>query len=138
VHERSTEQHKRCIDKREVLSCSFIIHSPTAVSYQQIAWNAPHPLFTYEEDERILAQAGLNWTYVLLVSHDNMEIPKWVDNDTNKNFVYEYHKTFLKMMNSVDAPRSHRLLKAPIHLMYLDILMRHYPQASSIAYVLFL
>jgi hypothetical protein len=93
-------------------------------------WRATHPSHTYEEDLFILFQAGL------LVPHleppDSTELATWFFNDTNKDFAYEYHKIFMKMLNNVDAPQSHWLLKAPYHIFYLDTLLRHYPSVSLI------
>ncbi|CAF1363364.1 unnamed protein product [Adineta ricciae] len=36
------------------------------------------------------------------------------------------------MLNSVDEPRSHWLLKAPIHVLFLDTLLHYYPSASLV------
>jgi len=47
-------------------------------------------------------------------------------------FAYDYHETFLRMSNSVDAPRSHWLLKSPSHVFYLDTLIRRYPHAALV------
>ncbi|CAF1559783.1 unnamed protein product [Rotaria magnacalcarata] len=92
--------------------------------------NASHPCFKYEEDVNILYQSGL------LVPHleppESTELATWFYNDTNKDFAYKYHKTFMKMINSVDAPQSHWLLKTPYHIFNLDTLIRHYPSASLI------
>lgn len=68
----------------------------------------------------------------LLVPHNNTELTTWFFDDTNKDFAYEYYKVFLQMLNRVDEPQSHWLLKAPIHTFFLDTLLRYYPSASII------
>jgi hypothetical protein len=92
--------------------------------------NASQPCYTYEEDVSILYQGGL--LVLHLEPHDSTELAAWFYNNTNKDFVYEYHKTFMKMLNSVDAPQSHWLLKTPYHIFNLDTLLRHYPSVSLI------
>jgi hypothetical protein len=54
---------------------------------------ASHPSFAYGEDLSILSQAGLNWHTYLLASHRENEFATWFLNDTNKDFLYQYHKT---------------------------------------------
>jgi hypothetical protein len=93
---------------------------------------ASHPSFAYDEDLFILSEAGLNWPTYLLASHPENEFATWFLNDANKDFVYQYHKTFIQMLNSVDAPRSHWLFKTTVHALYFDTLLRHYPAASLI------
>ncbi|CAF1145456.1 unnamed protein product [Adineta steineri] len=94
--------------------------------------HASHPSFTHDEDLYVLSQAGLNWPTYLLASHRENEFAKWFLNDTNKDFVYQYHKTFIQMLNSVDAPRSHWLFKTAIHALYFNTLLKYYPTASLI------
>jgi hypothetical protein len=65
-----------------------------------------------------------------LEPHDSTELATWFYNDTNKDFVYEYHKIFMQMLNSVDAPKSQWLLKSPYYIFNLDTLIRHYPSVS--------
>ncbi|CAF4547827.1 unnamed protein product, partial [Rotaria sp. Silwood2] len=93
---------------------------------------AGHPRYAHEEDLFLLYQAGVNFLNTLLTSRDNTELSEWFCNDTNKDFAYEYHKTFFQMLNDIDTPRSHWLLKSPIHTFFLDTLLRHYPSASLI------
>ena len=93
---------------------------------------ASHPRYAHEEDQLILSQAGVAFHYLWLAPRDNTEFVNWFLDATNKDFAYEYHKTFIQMLNSVDAPRSHWLLKAPMHTLFIDTLLRHYPSASII------
>lgn len=92
--------------------------------------NASHPSFTYEEDVLILNQGG--FTMPLLEPLHSTELATWFYDNTNKDFIYEYHKTFMQMLNSVDAPQSHWILKSPHHTYNLDTLLRHYPSVSLI------
>jgi hypothetical protein len=78
----------------------------------------------------ILFQAGLAVPHI--EPHDSTELATWFYNDTNKDFAYEYHKIFMQMLNSVDAPQSHWILKTPYHAFNLDTLLRHYPSVSLI------
>ncbi|CAF3638527.1 unnamed protein product [Rotaria sp. Silwood1] len=93
---------------------------------------ASHPRYAHEEDLFLFYHVGISLFNTLLTSPDNTELLEWFFNDTNKNFAYEYHKTFLQMLNNVDTPRSHWILKSPIHTFFLDTLLRHYPSASFI------
>ena len=92
--------------------------------------NASHPSYAYEEDVSILYQTGLLVPH--LEPHDSTELATWFYDETNKDFVYEYHKIFMQMLNSVDAPQSYWLLKTPYHIFNLETLLRHYPSASLI------
>ena len=93
---------------------------------------ASHPSYAVDEDLYILAHTTLRTLHYLLAPHKDHEFATWWLNDVNKDFAYEYHKTFLQMLNSVDAPRSHWLLKTPVHTIYLETLLRYYPTASLI------
>ena len=99
--------------------------------YQREA-KASHPTYPIEEDLFILEHAGVNLFSFLLAPHNDDEIVKWWTNYDNKDFAYEYHKMFIQMLNSVDAPQSHWLLKAPTHTLYLNSLLRCYPNASLV------
>ena len=92
--------------------------------------NASHPSYIYEEDVYILYQGGLLVPH--LEPHDSTELATWFYDNKNKDFVYEYHKVFIRMLNSIDEPQSHWLLKTPYHIFNLDTLLRHYPTVSLI------
>lgn len=94
--------------------------------------NASHPMFVYEEDRLILNQAGFHSVLTILEPQDSIELQTWFYDDPNKDFAYKYHKTFLRLMNSVDAPRSHWVLKAPLHGMNLDVLLCHHRQVMLV------
>jgi hypothetical protein len=94
--------------------------------------SASHPSFATEEDSLILCQAGMIHYFALISSEDQVELDAWFYDDTNKDFAYDYHKMFLCMLNSVDGPRSHWLLKSPDHALFLDVFFRHYPNAAMI------
>ena len=65
-------------------------------------------------------------------SKQQVEPDTWLYDESNKDFAYDYHKTFLSMLNSVDKPRSHWLFKSPEHVLFLDTFFRHYPNAAMI------
>ncbi|CAF3388143.1 unnamed protein product, partial [Rotaria sp. Silwood2] len=94
--------------------------------------NASHPRHSYEEDLVILQHAGMSILDWVFAPHNDKELGTWYFDEANKDYAYEYHKTFLQMLNSVDAPQSHWLLKTPLHTLFLDTLLRHYPSASLI------
>ena len=94
--------------------------------------HASHPSYAHKEDLLILSQAGLNWPTYLLASGRENEFATWFLSDANKDFVYQYHKTFIQMLTSVDAPASHWLFKTTVHVLYFDTLLRHYSEASLI------
>jgi hypothetical protein len=118
-------------EQRNVIARTFAEKSKELelVDYERER-NASHPSFTYEEDVSILYQSGLLVPH--LEPHDSTELANWFYDDTNKDFVYEYHKIFMQMLNSVDAPQSYWLLKTPYHIFNLDTMLRHYPSASLI------
>ncbi|CAF1140637.1 unnamed protein product [Rotaria sp. Silwood1] len=91
-----------------------------------------HPVHDIEEDMLILMQGGLNMLVKTLSPIDQVEMDQWFYDDTNKDFAYDYHKIFLRMLNSVDSPRSHWVLKAPMHSLFLGTLTRHYANALII------
>jgi hypothetical protein len=96
------------------------------------ALSASHPSFVIEEDSLILVQAGMIDYFSIISSEDQFEPDAWFYDDTNKDFAYDYHKMFLCMLNSIDGPRSHWLLKSPEHALFLDVFFRHYPNAAMI------
>ncbi|CAF5032993.1 unnamed protein product, partial [Rotaria sp. Silwood1] len=124
----TTEQAQRII---EVGNFSEIFRSVGLSDYERQLL-AGYPRCAHEEDLFLFYHVGINLFNTLLTSRDNAELLEWLFDDTNKNFAYEYHKTFLQMLNDVDTPRSHWLLKSPIHMFFLDTLLRHYPSASFI------
>ncbi|CAF1377128.1 unnamed protein product [Rotaria sordida] len=63
---------------------------------------------------------------------NQIEIDKWVYDNTNKSYAYEYHEMFLRMLNSVDPPKSHWLLKWPFHSVNLDTVFARYPNAAVV------
>ncbi|CAF3734579.1 unnamed protein product [Rotaria sp. Silwood1] len=93
---------------------------------------ASHPHFPIEEDCHILCQAGYFPLFTLLSNDEDSNAESWIRNEMNKSYAYDYHETFVRMLNSVDAPKSHWLLKTQFHVFYLDGLLRHYPNALLI------
>ena len=91
-----------------------------------------HPKFLIEEDGLILEHAGVQPLVTLTSPLYQSESEKWLYDKTNKDFAYAYHEMFLRVMNSVDTPSSHWLLKAPLHTFWLDALLRQYPHAALI------
>jgi hypothetical protein len=94
---------------------------------------ASHPRFTYEEDLGLLQHASAFALFMTIITTDDQtDIDGYLHAEMEKNFAYDYHETFLRMSNSVDAPRSHWLLKSFFHVFYLDTLLRRYPHAAVV------
>jgi hypothetical protein len=99
---------------------------------QQKTFTDCHPDFPIEEDAAILGHAGIQLIVTLTSPMYQSEPETWIYDKTNKDFAYAYHEIFLRVMNSVDKPSSHWLLKTPIHQYYFDTLLRQYPHAALI------
>jgi hypothetical protein len=93
--------------------------------------SSSHPLFPAEEDTMILGEVGIRLLYTILAINDR-NFFKWYINQENKDFAYEYHRTILQMLHDVDPPRTHWQLKSPSHTLWIDTLLKYYPQASII------
>ncbi|CAF3998273.1 unnamed protein product [Rotaria sordida] len=93
---------------------------------------ASHAHFDIEEDHSILRQAGY-FCMFNFISDDEDDTPEsWIRKEMNKDYVYDYHETFLRILNTVDMPKSYWLLKSPFHIFSLDKLLQHYPNALLI------
>ncbi|CAF1391183.1 unnamed protein product [Rotaria sp. Silwood1] len=93
---------------------------------------ASHAHFDIEEDSFILRQAGYFCMSILLSDDEDDTSESWIRKEMNKDYVYDYHETFLRMLNTVDMPKSHWLLKSPFHIFSFDKLLEHYPNALLI------
>ena len=102
------------------------------ISDYEREFNASHPRHPHDEDVFLLLHTGFSVLHFMLTPQDDTELTTWFFDDTNKDFMYEYHKTFLQMLNSVDAPQSHWLFKSPLHNYYLDTFLRCYPSMPII------
>lgn len=91
-----------------------------------------HPFFPIEEDIHILYQAGILLPLLAVPNPHQTEFDTWVWNKTNKGYAYDYHEIFLRMLNSVDTPASHWLLKSVAHCLYMDTLLQHFPGAAMV------
>ncbi|CAF4354419.1 unnamed protein product, partial [Rotaria sordida] len=69
---------------------------------------------------------------IILSDNDDDDTENWIGNEINRDYAYDYHEIFLRMLNSVDMPKSHWLLKSPFHIFYLDKILQHYPNALLI------
>ena len=91
-----------------------------------------HARFAIEEDYEILRQAGYFPFFTILSDNEDSNPESWICNEISKDYVYDYHEMFLRMLSTVDKPKSHWLLKSPLHVFNLDKLFRHYPNALLI------
>jgi hypothetical protein len=95
-------------------------------------FESSHPFYPIEEDYLILTQAGICVFQMATILSDESDFSVDLSDEMKKDFAYDFHETFLRMLNSVDAPSSHWLLKAPAHVFHLDTLFRHYPNAAMV------
>ncbi|CAF1391486.1 unnamed protein product [Adineta steineri] len=93
---------------------------------------ACHPYFPIDEDYYILRQASFLPFFTMITSDQVSDDGTWLLEELNKDYVYDYHELFLRMLNSVDAPRSHWVLKTPVHSFKLDAILQHYPNAAIV------
>jgi hypothetical protein len=93
--------------------------------------SSAHASFPIEEDTLLLGNVGVNFAFAI-ISPKETNILTWFINQHNKDFAYEYHQTVLQMLHDVDPPRTHWQLKSPQHTLWLDTLLKYYPQASII------
>lgn len=91
-----------------------------------------HAMFPIDEDIMIMQQVGLIIPLSFMTPLHDTDIEDWVYDETNKSFAYDYHDTFLRMLNSCDPPSSHWLLKSPEHSLYLNTLINRYPSSTVI------
>ncbi|CAF4063262.1 unnamed protein product [Rotaria sordida] len=97
-----------------------------------ISFAASHPNFSIEEDCFITRQAGYFPLYFDLSDNEDDDAENWIRNEISKDYLYDYHEIFLRMLNSVDTPKSHWLLKSPFNVYCLDKFLQHYPNALLI------
>ena len=93
---------------------------------------AAHARFPISEDYHILRQGGYLPLFTFVSDDEESDAKSWIHRESGKDYAYDYHEIFLRMLNSVDMPKSHWLLKAPVHILYFDQLLRHYPNALLI------
>ncbi|CAF1153850.1 unnamed protein product [Rotaria sordida] len=93
---------------------------------------ASHAHFPIEEDSYITRQAGYFSMFPLLSHNEDDDTENWIRNQISKDYAYDYHEIFLRMLNSVDMPKSHWLLKSPFHIFCLDKFLQHYRNALLI------
>ncbi|CAF1075327.1 unnamed protein product [Rotaria sp. Silwood1] len=93
---------------------------------------ASHAHFDIEEDYNILRQAGYFSLFTIISDGDDCNPENWIRNEMNKTYAYDYHEIFLRMLNAVDMPKSHWLLKSPLHIFSFDKLLQCYPNALLI------
>ena len=127
AHWSSVEQEQRAAVAKVALSAKTNHPDGTANDME-----LSHPFFEIEEDYLILHHAGAAIFLSTMICDDLASFNDYLSVETKKDFVYEYHKTFLQMLNSIDAPSSHWLLKSPVHLLLLDTLFQHYPNTAMI------
>jgi len=56
----------------------------------------------------------------------------WYEKIENKRFAYIYHRLFFQALTATWKPRSHWVLKAPVHSTYLPELIKQYPDARLV------
>ncbi|CAF2972448.1 unnamed protein product [Rotaria sp. Silwood2] len=118
---------KRRID---ILNSSYSYNEQLYKLLTQLA--AHHAHFDIEEDYVILRQGGYFPMFPLLSDDEDSSSEIWIRKEMKKEYAYDYHEVFLRMLNSVDMPKSHWLLKSPFHIFSLNTFLHHYPNALLI------
>lgn len=83
----------------------------------------------YDEELVILTQAMILHIFFPILGDKFFE--KFHDTK-NKEFAYLYLKRYLQMMASSYPPESHWVLKAPVHMVFLPILLKVFPDARVV------
>ena len=60
------------------------------------------------------------------------EYKAWMYREDNKEYSYRYFRRFLQVLGSKYRPRSQWILKCPMHTLYLDALMKEFPDTRLI------
>ena len=118
--------------KRRMAIAQSSMQMDASFTTQRNRITAAHPAFPIDEDYHILRQAGFFSCCLLITSDQELNSDSWPESETKKNYAYDYHELFLRMLNSIDAPRSHWLLKTPLHSFQLDTICSRYPNAKFI------
>ncbi|CAF1031339.1 unnamed protein product [Adineta steineri] len=118
--------------KKRMTALQLSMQQDTSFVTQRNQIIASHPVFPIEEDYHILRQASFLPFFTMITSDPVSDDDTWLLEELNKDFAYDYHEVFLRMLNSVDAPRSHWVLKAPVHCFKQDTILQHYPNAAII------
>jgi hypothetical protein len=81
------------------------------------------------EEEYVITTHVMNWfAHKPLVGDEFKELLF----DENKDFVFQYLKIYLQMLQTGYAPSSHWTLKAPSHLLHIDSFMRVFSDARVV------
>jgi hypothetical protein len=94
-------------------------------------FTSSHPRFLHEEDTVLHSNVGLRFSNIILAPKETNDFT-WFMNQQNKDFAYQYHQTVFQMLHDVDPPQTHWQLKSPLHTLWIDTLLKYYPQASLI------
>lgn len=127
VPRTNIEEHKKKADALKSYMTYFYQLRPSRRNLSEI-----HPIYDIEEDGFILGQGGLNLLVDLKRFIDQIEMDKPLFDDEKTSSAYAYHEIFLRMLNSVDSPGSHWLLKNAWHTLFLNTLELHYPNVLLI------
>lgn len=60
------------------------------------------------------------------------EFKEWFFSKTNKAYLYRYLRRYLQVISAHYRARSHFVLKAPIHTLFIDSLIREFPDSRII------
>ena len=83
---------------------------------------ASHPSFLIDEDYFILRHAGFSMLFFIHGFDGPCESEKWLFDEHDKEFLYDYHEIFLRMLNSVDTPRSHWIYSKDLFMPFFSII----------------
>jgi len=94
-------------------------------------FSSSHPSFSNEEDTVLHNNVGLTSLIVNFAPKETNAFT-WFINQQNKDYTYQYHQAVFQMLHDVDPPQTHWQLKSPLHTLWIDTVLKYYPQASII------
>eukprot|EP01100_Stratorugosa_tubuloviscum_P015124 TRINITY_DN849_c0_g5_i1.p1 TRINITY_DN849_c0_g5~~TRINITY_DN849_c0_g5_i1.p1 ORF type:complete len:691 (+),score=271.48 TRINITY_DN849_c0_g5_i1:96-2168(+) len=84
-----------------------------------------------EEELIVLQTSGLLFSHYYLTGQYS-DYKKWFFRDDNKQFAYRYLRRLLQILSSEYKPKTHWLLKAPVHSLWVDAMMKEFPDACVV------
>lgn len=90
-----------------------------------------HVTKAYQYDEELIAMMH-QMQLIMWAPMAPKKYEDWVFEAGNKRQIYVYLKRFIQMLQSAWAPKSHWVLKSPVHALYLDAILEQFPDARIV------
>ena len=82
------------------------------------------------DEELVVMMHQLQWIMYCPASSQRFE--DWIFDEHNKAFIYTYTRRYIQMLQSAFAPKSHWVLKSPVHALYLKTVLAEFPDARIV------